>query len=182
MLDLAKGLELGGTRWLAPYAGRGLWYPGRYMDSRESNEPQLTRSVERTHWLVLDAAEGGRLGPEQIFIVGFSQGACLAVEYVLRHPTSVIAIVVFTGCLIGPPGTLWNTAGNQSLKGLSVFLSGSDADEWIDPKRTEDTAQVLRLLGADVELHMYPGRPHIVSPQELTDARDFLQRKIGDIA
>jgi predicted esterase len=182
MLDLAKGLDLAGTRWLAPYAGRGLWYPGRYMDSRESNEPQLTRSVERTHWLVLDASEGGRLGPEQIFLVGFSQGACLAVEYVLRHPTSVAAIVVFTGCLIGPPGTVWTTAGNQSLKGLSVFLSGSDADEWIDPRRTEDTAQVLRLLGADVELHMYPGRPHIVSPEELADARDFLHRKLGDVA
>lgn len=182
MLDLAQGLDLAGTRWLAPYAGRGLWYPGRYMDSRESNEPQLTRSVERTHWLVLDASEGGRLGPEQIFLVGFSQGACLAVEYVLRHPTSVAAIVVFTGCLIGPPGTVWTTAGNQSLKGLSVFLSGSDADEWIDPRRTEDTAQVLRLLGADVELHMYPGRPHIVSPEELADARDFLHRKLGEVA
>jgi predicted esterase len=182
MLDLARDLDLGGTRWLAPYAGRGLWYPGRYMDPRESNEPQLTRSVERTHWLVLDAAEGGRLGPEQIFIVGFSQGACLAVEYVLRHPTSVAAIVVFTGCLIGPPGTLWRTAGNQSLKGLSVFLSGSDADEWIDPRRTEETAQVLRLLGADVELRMYPGRPHIVSPGELADARNFLERKVGELA
>jgi len=178
MLDLTTALEIGGTRWLAPYAGKGLWYPGRYMEPIESNEPQLTRSVERTHWLVLDAAEGGRLGPEQIFIVGFSQGACIAVEYVLRHPASVAAIVVFTGCLMGPPGTQWKTAGNQSLKGVSVFLTGSDADEWVDEARTRETARVLEDLGAEVELHIYPGRPHIVSKEELMAAREFLALRL----
>src|SRR4051812_25323108 len=174
MLDLTTTLDPGGTRWLAPYAGKGLWYPGRYMEPIESNEPQLTRSVERTHWLVMDAAEGGRLGPEQIFIVGFSQGACIAVEYALRHPASVAAIVVFTGCLMGPSGTEWKTAGGQSLKGLSVFLTGSDADEWVAEARTRETADVLRSLGANVEMRIYHGRPHIVSKEELTEARDFL--------
>lgn len=177
MLDLAAALGVKGARWLAPYAGGGLWYPGRYMDPREANEPQLTRSVERCHWLVLEAAEGGRLGPEQIFIVGFSQGACVAVEYVLRHPASVAAIVVFTGCLIGPPGAVWSTAGGQSLRGLSVFLTGSDADEWIDLERTHLTAEVLRGLGAQVETHIYPGRAHVVSPEELAAARDFLRAR-----
>jgi phospholipase/carboxylesterase len=178
MLDLTSALDVGGTRWLAPYAGKGLWYPGRYMEPIESNEPQLTRSVERTHWLVLDAAEGGRLGPEQIFIVGFSQGACIAVEYVLRHPASVAAIVVFTGCLMGPPGTEWKTAGGQSLKGVSVFLTGSDADEWVDEARTRETARVLEDLGAEVELHVYSGRPHIVSKEELTSAHEFLAARL----
>lgn len=178
MLDLTNALDVGGTRWLAPYAGKGLWYPGRYMEPIESNEPQLTRSVERTHWLVLDAAEGGRLGPEQIFIVGFSQGACIAIEYVLRHPASVAAIVVFTGCLMGPPGTDWKTAGGQSLKGVSVFLTGSDADEWVDEARTRETARVLQELGAEVELHIYHGRPHIVSKEELLAAREFLATRI----
>ena len=179
MLDLTDALTVknagGGVRWLAPYATGGLWYPGRYGEPLDANEPQLTRSVERCHWLVLDAAEGGRLGPEQIFIVGFSQGACVAVEYALRHPVSVAAIVAFTGCLMGPPDTVWKTAGGHSLKGLSVFLSGSDADEWIDEVRTRETARVLQELGAEVEMHIYSGRPHIVSQEELTDARAFLQ-------
>jgi phospholipase/carboxylesterase len=177
MLDLAGGLGVEGARWLAPYAGGGLWYPGRYMDPREVNEPQLTRSVERCHWLVLEASEGGRLGPEQIFIVGFSQGACVAVEYVLRHPASVAVVVVFTGCLIGPPGAVWSTAGGQSLKGLSVLLTGSDADEWIDLERTLETAEVLRGLGAEVETHIYPGRAHVVSEEELAAARAFLRAR-----
>lgn len=174
MLDLTTGLETDGTRWLAPYAGKGLWYPGRLTDPLDANEPGLTRSVERTHWLVMDAAEGGRLGPEQIFIVGFSQGACVAVEYALRHPTSVSAIVVFTGGLMGPAGTEWKTAGGQSLKGLNVFLSGSDVDEWIEESRTRETARVLEELGATVEMRIYKGRKHVVSKEELAHAREFL--------
>ena len=96
MLDLASGLEIGGTRWIAPYADNGLWYPGRFMEPLKSNEPFLTRSVERCHRLVSDAGEDGRLSPGQLFIVGFSQGACIAVEYALRHPGCCGAIVVFS--------------------------------------------------------------------------------------
>jgi predicted esterase len=180
MLDLTNALDPGGTRWLAPYAGKGLWYPGRYMDPIEANEPQLTRTVERTHWLVLDAAEGGRLGPEQIFIAGFSQGACVAVEYAMRHPASVATIVVFTGCLMGPPGVPRKPAGGGSLRGLNVFLSGSDVDEWVTEADTRATADALRELGANVELHIYPGRPHIVSKEELMAAREFLARVMNE--
>jgi predicted esterase len=180
MLDLATGLEIGGTRWIAPYADQGLWYPGRFMEPLESNEPYLTRSVERCHRLVLDASEvedasdGGRLGPEQLFIVGFSQGACIAVEYALRHPGCCSAIVVFSGCLMGPPGTDWCPAEGKTLRGLSVFLTGSDMDEWIPEERTHQTAQVLTDLGAEVEMHVYPSRTHIVSNLEISEARTFL--------
>jgi predicted esterase len=164
------------VRWLAPYAERGLWYPGRFMDSIEANEPHLSRSVQRCYWLMHDASEGGRLGPEQIFIVGFSQGACVAVEYALRYPGACAAIVVFSGCLVGPPGTVWKPAGNASLKGLNVFISGSDVDEWIPESRTRETAQVLADLGANVEMRVYPGRPHIVSKEELAEARECLTK------
>jgi phospholipase/carboxylesterase len=174
MLDLATGLEIGGTRWIAPYADQGLWYPGRFMEPLESNEPFLTRSVERCHRLVLDAGEDGRLGPHQLFIVGFSQGACIAMEYALRHPDSCAAIVVFSGCLMGPPGTDWRPANGKTLRGLRVFLTGSDMDEWIPEDRTRQTAQVLSNLGAEVEMHVYPSRTHIVSNLELAEARRFL--------
>ena len=99
-------------------------------------------------------------------------------EYVLRHPTSVAAIVVFTGGLMGPAGTEWKTAGGQSLKGLNVFLTGSDVDEWIEESRTRETARVLQELGASVEMRIYPGRPHVVSKEELNDAREFLAAHI----
>ena len=174
MLDLAANLDIGGVRWLAPYADNGVWYPGRCMEPLQSNEPFLTRSVERCHGLVEDAGERGRLSSRQIFIVGFSQGACVTVEYALRHPGSCGALVVFTGCLMGPSGTDWRPAGGKSLAGLPVFLTGSDTDEWITEERTRETARVLADLGADVEMRIYPSRPHIVSQLELFDARAFL--------
>ena len=175
MLDLATGLDLGGTRWIAPYADSGVWYPGRFMEPLESNEPFLTRSVERCHNLVVDAGENGRLAPSQIFIVGFSQGACIAIEYALRHPGHCGAIVVFSGCLLGPPGTDWRPAGGHTLKGLRVFITGSDMDEWIPEERSREAASVLANLGADVELRIYPSRPHIVSNLELAESRTFLE-------
>ena len=178
MLDLASGLEIGGTRWIAPYADNVLWYPGRFMEPLKSNEPFLTRSVERCHRLVSDAGEDGRLSPGQLFIVGFSQGACIAVEYALRHPGCCGAIVVFSGCLMGPAGTDWRPADGQTLRGLRVFLTGSDMDEWIPEQRTRQTAEVLQSLGADVEMHVYPSRPHIVSNLELAEARTFLQARM----
>jgi phospholipase/carboxylesterase len=178
MLDLATGLEISGTRWLAPYADQGLWYPGRFMEPLESNEPFLTRSVERCHRLVQDASEGGRLNPQQLFIVGFSQGACIAVEYAMRHPGSCAAIVVFSGCLMGPAGTDWHPAGGKTLHGLKVFLTGSDMDEWIPEERTRQTAQVLENLGAEVAMRVYPSRPHIVSNLELAEAQEFLRSRM----
>jgi predicted esterase len=174
MLDLATGLDLGGTRWIAPYADNGVWYPGRFMEPLESNEPFLTRSVERCHRLVLDAAEDGRLPPSQLFIVGFSQGACIAIEYALRHPGCCGAIVVFSGCLMGPPGTQWRPAKGQTLNGLRVFITGSDMDDWIPEDRSREAASVLSDLGADVDLRIYPSRTHIVSNLELAEAREFL--------
>jgi phospholipase/carboxylesterase len=178
MLDLATGLEIGGTRWLAPYADQGLWYPGRFMEPSESNEPYLTRSVERCHRLEQDASEGGRLNPQQLFNVGFSQGACIAVEYAMRHPGSCAAIVVFSGCLMGPAGTDWHPAGGKTLHGLKVFLTGSDMDEWIPEERTRQTAQVLENLGAEVAMRVYPSRPHIVSKLELAEAQEFLRSRM----
>jgi phospholipase/carboxylesterase len=179
MLDLAAGLEIGGTRWIAPYADNGLWYPGRFMEPLESNEPFLTRSVERCHRLLQDASEGGRLDAGQLFIVGFSQGACIALEYALRHPDSCAAIVAFSGCLMGPAGTQWRQAEGKTLRGLRVFLTGSDMDEWIPEERTRQTAQVLASLGAEIEMHVYPSRPHMVSNLELAEARSFLNSTLA---
>ena len=160
----------------------GLWYPGRFMEPLESNEPFLTRSVERCHRLVQDASEDGRLDPSQIFIVGFSQGACIAVEYALRHPGCCGAIVVFSGCLMGPPGTDWRPAEGDTLRGLHVFITGSDMDEWIPEERTREAARVLADLGADVDVRIYPSRPHIVSELELAEARAFLRSRMIEAA
>lgn len=171
---LASSFGVPGIRWLAPAADTGSWYPGRFFEPRIANEPFLTHAVELCDRVVDEASEGGRLGRDHIVLVGFSQGACLAVEYALQHPQRCGAIIVFTGALIGPPDMEWSGSA-ETLQGMRVLLTGSDVDEWISEEQTRHTARVLTDLGADVRFRIYPGRPHVVSEAELEEARELLR-------
>jgi predicted esterase len=175
-IDLAGRFgNIEGIRWVVPEAETpGSWYPGRFWDPRENNEPYLSESVERCHEAVLEAAEYGRLAPDHLVIVGFSQGASLALEYALRHPTRVGSMIVLTGGLMGVPGSDWKAIAPQSLAGLRVLLTGSDVDDWIPEESTHEAANLFRELGADLQLRIYRGRPHIVSEEEIDEARSFL--------
>lgn len=171
---LASSFQLDGIRWLAPAADTGSWYPGRFFDPVAVNEPFLSQAIDRIDRVVDEAGEGGRLGPSQIFLVGFSQGACLALEYALRRPGRSGALVVFTGSIFGAPGEV-RSFPPDLLAGLRVLVTGSDSDEWIPEASTRETARLLSELGAEVRLRVYKGRPHIVSPEELAEARDFIR-------
>jgi phospholipase/carboxylesterase len=175
-IDLAARFgNVEGIRWVVPEAETpGSWYPGRFFDPREVNEPYLSEAVERCHEAVLEASEHGRLTPDRLVIVGFSQGASLALEYALRHPTRVGSLIVLTGGLMGVPGSDWTAIAPQSLAGLRVLLTGSDVDDWIPEQSTHEAANLFRKLGADVQLRIYHGRPHIVSEEEITEARSLL--------
>lgn len=173
-VDLTARLgTLDGMRWLAPGADLGSWYPNRFWDSLEANEPFLTDAVDRCDEAMNEAAEEGRLGPPQIAIVGFSQGACVALEYLRRHPGRCNTVVVFTGGLMGP-STEWQPDG--SIEGVHILLTGSDADDWIPEEATRETARVLESFGANITLRIYHGRPHIVGDEELAEARALLEK------
>jgi phospholipase/carboxylesterase len=175
-IDLAARFgNIEGIRWVVPEAEiPGSWYPGRFWDPREVNEPYLSEAVERCHEAVLEASENGRLGSERLVIVGFSQGACLALEYALRHPGRVGSLIVFTGALMGVPGSDWKASAPRSLAGLRLLLTGSDVDDWVPEYNSHEAARLFRDLGAEVQLRIYPGRPHIVSEEEIAEARSFL--------
>jgi predicted esterase len=175
-IDLAARFgNIEGIRWVVPEAETpGSWYPGRFWDPREVNQPYLDEAIERCHEAVLEASESGRLGSERLVIVGFSQGACLALEYALRHPGRVGSLIVFTGALLGVPGSDWKATAPRSLAGLRVLLTGSDVDDWVPEENTHEAANLFRELGADVQLRIYPGRPHIVSEEEIDEARTLL--------
>lgn len=174
---LASSFDVDGIRWLAPAADTGKWYPGRFFESRASNEPFLSQAVEQCDRVVEEAGENGRLGPERIVMVGFSQGACLAVEYALQCPGRCATFIVFTGALIGPPDHVW-PSDPRLLAGVRVLLTGSNADEWITEEQTRHTSDVLTRLGADVRLRIYQGRRHIVSEPELEEARELLRSRL----
>ena len=176
---LASSFAVERIRWLAPAADTGSWYPGRFFESREANEPFLTQAIEQCHRVVEEASEGGRLGPRQLVMVGFSQGACLTIEYALRHPGRCGALIVLTGALIGSPDTVWPSSSGL-LAGTRVLLTGSNADDWITEEQTRQTARVLEQLGADVQLRVYDGRQHVVSQDELNEARLLLQSLVDE--
>jgi phospholipase/carboxylesterase len=177
MMRVADRLRLDGCRWVAPAAGTGSWFPHRFMQPLDVNEPFLSRAIDDCDRAVDEASEQGRLSSARIVVIGFSQGACLASEYVLRRPGRCGALVIFTGGLIGPPGTPWRLAPPAtSLDGLPVLLTGSDVDEWVPESRVRETASVLTALGADVRCRIYPGRPHIVGDEELAEARELVTR------
>ena len=175
-IDLAARFgNIEGIRWVVPEAETpGSWYPGRFWDPRELNQPYLDEAIERCHEAVLEASENGRLGSQRLVIVGFSQGACLALEYALRHPGRVGSLIVFTGALLGVPGSDWKATAPRSLAGLRVLLTGSDVDDWVPEENSHEAANLFRDLGAVVQLRIYPGRPHVVSEEEIDEARRLL--------
>jgi phospholipase/carboxylesterase len=178
MIGLAARLALDDYRWVAPAAATGSWYPHRFTEPVDVNEPFLSRAIDDCDEAVDEASDQGRISSERIVVLGFSQGACLAAEYVLRHPGRCGALVLFTGGVIGPPGTSWRLAPPaKSLAGLPVLLTGSDVDEWVPAARVRETASVLTTLGADVRCRIYAGRGHIVCDEEIVEARELILRQ-----
>ncbi|HEY4363214.1 MAG TPA: dienelactone hydrolase family protein [Bryobacteraceae bacterium] len=171
-MDLTSRLgEFEGMRWVAPGVDIGSWYPNRFWDPAESNEPFLTEAIERCDEAVTEASDDGRLGPEHLAVIGFSQGACLALEYARRHPGRCDTVIVFTGALLGTPGS---HTTKPTRAGVHVLLTGSDADEWISEEATRETAAVLEGWNADLTLCVYPGRTHVVNDDEVAEARRLL--------
>ncbi len=170
ILMLGEHLQLSGVALLAPQATGHSWYPNSFLAPIESNEPWLTSALELVHHLVGRCAAAG-IGAERVAIVGFSQGACLASEFVARYPLRYGAVVAFTGGLIGPPGSDLHHAGE--LLGTPVLLSSGDPDPHVPWSRVEETATQLTNMGAAVRVEQYRGRPHTILPGELQMAREF---------
>ena len=109
-------------------------------------------------------------------MIGYSQGACLASEYVYRNPARWACLLAFTGGLIGPPGTEWPPAGD--LERTPVLFTNGDADPWVPWPRVQETARLFEAANAEVELRLYPGRDHEVVDDEIRLGRTILDRAL----
>ena len=185
ILELADRLDHPGFAFLAPAAAQGTWYPLSFMQPRAANEPFLGSALEVVQRLIQQVAADG-IARERIMLLGFSQGACLALEsgyQTVRRAegqtvgTSLGGIIGFSGGLIGAPGTRWSEEGN--FAGAPVFLGCSDVDPHIPRSRVEETAAVFERLGAEVTLRLYPGMGHLVNEDELAIARTLMDRVAG---
>ena len=168
MAGLAAALGLGQARCLFPAATGSTWYPQRFTAPLQANEPDLSAALAHYDGLVTRLLDEG-VPADRILIGGFSQGACLTAEYLCRHPRRLAGALIFTGGLIGPPGTTWGP--QAGLAGLPVYLASSEIDEWIPTERVRETEGWLRASGAAVTSRMFTDRPHCVSVEEIDDAR-----------
>lgn len=173
MLEVAERIGLDDMSYAAIEAADNTWYPYGFMARLKDNNPSLDYALERLDHLIREL-EAKSIKRENIVLLGFSQGACLACEYVYRNPERYGALIALTGGLIGPSGTIWDEV--DSLCGTPVFMSNGDRDEWVPLHRTQESAQVFERLGAHVQLEVFPGRAHLVNDQEVEHARLFLER------
>ena len=146
------------------------------MSPNPRNEPGISTAMWAIDRLLARVAEAG-VPAERTVLLGFSQGACLATEYAARHARRYGGIVGLSGGLIGPDGTPRDYAG--SLDGTPVFLGCSDVDFQNPAERVRETADVLRRLGGDVDMRLYPGMGHGVNEDEIDAVRALVSGLTG---
>lgn len=171
ILGLAAEVAPPGVALVAPQAAGNTWYPSRFIEPFARNEPYLSSALATVRDLIARVEAHG-IPAERIALLGFSQGACLALESAARNARRYAALLGFSGGLIGPPGTEFTYRG--SLAGTPVFLGCSDVDFHIPKERVEESAVALANLGAEVDMRLYPGMGHTVNRDELEAARALL--------
>lgn len=173
ILELAGRLALDDVTWLAPAAAGRTWYPQSFLADRAANEPGLSSALRVLDALVRQLVAGG-VPRRRIVLLGFSQGACLASEFVWQYPARYGGLVAFSGGLVGPPDTTWDPASRPGLDGTQVFLGCSDVDSHVPKVRVDATADVFLAMGAQVVERIYPGMGHLVNDDEITQAREVI--------
>ncbi|HTK08225.1 MAG TPA: dienelactone hydrolase family protein [Ktedonobacteraceae bacterium] len=171
ILTLADRIGDDSFTYLAPAAKDNTWYPFSFLAPTSSNEPFLSSALTVYDTLIRNLLEQG-FSRERIVLLGFSQGACLTAEYAVRNAARYGGIVLFTGGLIGPPGTQWQYPG--SFGGTPIFLGTSDIDGFVPLERVQESARIFRQMGADVIERVYPGMDHLVNDDEIAFARSML--------
>jgi phospholipase/carboxylesterase len=171
ILGLAGEIDAGDVAFAAPDAADHTWYPYSFLAPIEHNEPGISSGLRVLHQLVARFDAAG-IPARRILLLGFSQGACLALEYAARHAQRFGGIAGLSGGLIGPPGTSRWYEG--SFNYTPVFLGCSDHDPHIPKERVEETAAVFKRMGATVTMRLYPELGHAVSEEELAIVADML--------
>lgn len=160
--------------YFAPQARNFTWYPHRFIAPRASNEPFLSSALKIIADLVIHITQSG-IPHQKIMFIGFSQGACLASEFVARHPQRYGALFVLSGGLIGTDDELTGYTGG--LNKMPMFLGCSDIDDHIPVERVHQSADIFTSLGANVTKRIYPNMGHTIIQDEI----DFIKQVMDNL-
>jgi phospholipase/carboxylesterase len=171
ILDLVPRLARPQLEYVAPAAPNRSWYPYSFMAEIASNEPFLSNALAQVRKVVDDAIASG-VPRDRIVLLGFSQGACLATEFMIRNASRFGGLIAFSGGAIGPPGTTWNHGGD--FAGMPIFFGCSDVDAHVPAERVRESAEVTAKMNAKVTTRIYPGMGHLINDDEIAHAQALL--------
>ena len=171
ILSLAEEMDRPEFAYLAPEAAGHAWYPYSFLAPIAQNQPWLNSALGLLGEVVGRAVAAG-IPRHKVAMVGFSQGACLATEFVARNAARYGALIAFTGGLIGPPETSFSYPGD--LSGTPCFFGAGDPDPHVPWERVKQSASVFSALGGVVTLRRYPGLPHTINQDEIEQAKKLL--------
>jgi predicted esterase len=157
--------------YLAPQAAGNTWYPYSFLSPIARNEPGLSSGLQVIADLVAEVEAAG-IPAERIALGGFSQGACLASEFMVRNPRRYGGLLLFSGGVIGPLHQERHDKGD--LAGTPVFIGCSDTDFHIPLERVEETAAILSNMGAAVQKKIYPDMGHTIIQDEIDQAQKIV--------
>lgn len=176
ILSLAPHLPLPEeTAVLAPQADQHTWYPASFIAPVEINQPALDHGLALIGQLVDKVVESG-IPKSEIYFLGFSQGACLTLEYVSRNATKYAGVIAFTGGLIGEELDLKNYQGN--FEQTPILISTSNPDSHVPLKRVKESGGQLESMNAKVRVVAYPGKPHNITDEEIELAGKLIFKNI----
>lgn len=173
ILTLAEEFKRQDLHYVAPQAPGNTWYPFSFLAPIAQNEPGITKGINTIKEITTDLVEKG-ISLDKIFILGFSQGACLALEFAARNANKFGGIIGLSGGLIGPDNTSRNYAG--SFDDTPVFLGCSDKDPHIPLKRVHESKEVFEKMNAQVTERIYPGMPHTIIQDEIDFIRELITK------
>jgi predicted esterase len=171
IMTIGSELMHPGFAYLAPQASGNQWYPNPFTAPLDTNEPYLSSALGVLEALL--ARVETAVPAQRVILLGFSQGACLTLEFAARHARRYGGVVGLSGGLIGPDGTPRDYPG--SFEGTPVFLGCSDVDPHIRKERVQEAAAVFGRMGARVTMRLYPGMGHTVSPDEIEAVREVVE-------
>ena len=172
--SLVEGLDIAeNVAFFAPQAANNTWYPHRFTAPLVENEPWLSSALGMIDQIVDSVATAG-LEPKAVLIAGFSQGACLSLEYAARESRPIGAVAGLSGALIGAPDEPYYPM--QDVKDLPVFLGSGTDDDHVSPELVRESARHFEDNGAHVDIRIYEGMTHTINDDEMAAVRDMIQR------